>query len=171
MKGSKSMRFFKLLYVFSSFIFASINVEALASTKRNMDDEFHSHATPSKPVNKSVVVVLQKTSPDTVTERKSTGENPIERTTMQQEIIELSQSYISEGMPFADAMREAIKNVKALKYTPLEKRLIDLGCVKWDEIKEITPNTLATIENFYRPEKGNFILQPGLRIVYLNDIS
>jgi hypothetical protein len=89
---------------------------------------------------------------------------------MQEEILELSQSYVSAGMSFPDALRKAIQNMKESKYTPLEKKLVDLGCVKWDQLKEITPATLEIVEKFHRPERGSFILEPGLTILYLNDI-
>jgi hypothetical protein len=71
---------------------------------------------------------------------------------------------------FPEAFRKAMQSMKESKYTPLEKRLGELGCVKWDEL-EITPAILEIVEKFHRPEKGSFILQPGLSILYLNDIN
>jgi hypothetical protein len=79
---------------------------------------------------------------------------------MQEEILELSQSYVSAGMSFPDAFRKAIQNMKESKYTPLEKKLVDLGCVKWDQLKEITPATLEIVEKFhFRTRSNNFVFK------------
>ena len=161
---------FNLFYLSFYLICALLHTEASSATQEHINDKLIRHATPPKVLNKGDVGVIHKTSPDTVTERKSTGENPISPKTMQQEIIELSHTYVSNGMSYTDAMREAIKNVRVSKYTPLEKKLAKLGCVKWDEISEITPDILDTVNKFHNPEKGEFILQPGLSIVYIKDI-
>jgi hypothetical protein len=36
-------------------------------------------------------------------------------------------------------------------------------------LKEITPEILATVKAMHRPEMGEFILKPGLTVIYLTD--
>lgn len=56
-----------------------------------------------------------------------------------------------------------------VKNNQFEKDLRDLGCVQFINIKKITQGTLDTVKKMYNPERGDFILKPGLQIVYLND--
>ena len=79
--------------------------------------------------------------------------------------------YQSQGMTNVAAMVKAMKEVKALKETPLEKELRELGCVQWGEIKELTRDIVDEVKLFYNPTRGLFILKPGLQIVYENEVS
>ncbi|MDR0606784.1 MAG: hypothetical protein LBG52_00115 [Candidatus Peribacteria bacterium] len=52
--------------------------------------------------------------------------------------------------------------------TPLEKELHDLGCIQWADVGEITSGILSIVKAFHNPERGCFILKPGLTLFYLD---
>ncbi len=91
-------------------------------------------------------------------------------TPQQEEILALCNKYTSEeGMSFVNAMNKAIHEVIKSKDTLLEYELRRLGCVQWGEIAVITQEILDTVKVFHNPARGNFILKPGLLIVYISE--
>ena len=96
---------------------------------------------------------------------------PVSHKTEAEQISELTSHYQSQGMTSVAAMLKVAKEIRASKETPLEKELRELGCVQWGEIEVLTRGIVDEVKGFYNPDRGPFILKPGLQIVYENEVS
>ena len=76
----------------------------------------------------------------------------------------------SEPLDIQALLKKALKEQDA-KETTLEKELNGLGCVQWRDLQEVTPAIVATVREMCNPERGPFVLKPGLSIVYLSDAT
>lgn len=153
----------KLLYILLNMIFISLSVTILATegpVASYGDNKSAAHSKSHIVPGLSTRVHNPPNSSKVISGEQVTGN---------EEILERTQRYVKGGLLFSDALLKAMKEVQIEKETPMEKKLKALGCLGWEDIS-ITPHLLQTIETMYDPKRGPFLLAPGLRIKYLNDI-
>lgn len=100
----------------------------------------------------------------------STGEASLNKTNPSP-LLTLTEKYTAAGLSLFEAVSKAKRELQEASETHLEKELRTLGCVQWGDINEITPEIMATVRALHRPEMGEFILKPGLTVIYLNEIK
>jgi hypothetical protein len=81
----------------------------------------------------------------------------------------LTNKYTAQGLSFRDALSKAQDEINQLNDSALEKDLRDLGCTNWSDVGEITPRILETVSIMHNPNRGHFVLKPGLSIIYFDD--
>jgi len=154
-----------LLSLISLFITTSLNALGTEGLILHQEHHFQDHKRPhlseqqafhpvKKPEHHNLDHVPKITSPS-----NKPAKDPL---------LALTEKYQSDGLSLFEALAKAKQEMRP-KQTSLEKELQSLGCVQWSDVKEISPNVLEVVKAMRDPNKGAFILKPGLTIVYLND--
>ncbi len=162
----KNSRIGLILYLLVTvFVYASTSIASVA-VMSDTEEERHGKGVPRLPA--ADLVIEGTASP---THHAKTKRPPVSHKTEADQISELASHYQSQGMTSVAAMLKAAKEIRASKEPPLEKELRELGCVQWGEIEVLTRGIVDEVKGFYNPDRGPFILKPGLQIVYENEVS